>query len=341
MRPLQSRVESEQHAYVGRATTKKVELVTDQLPADHLQKPSLDQITQRLDSLVQTFEQHPIVQVRDQAMEILGLIDALHRAGIQRLVSALRTQGPGLLDEVLEDPAAQVLLTLYDLMPPEPIEQVERILEESGPYFASFGYTIEILKVDDGVVHISLSGSDNGVAGSTQALLHEIEKALRQDFPGFHSIETHEPVEVPPPGRFIPLQQVGPVVRTIKRPVFTPVLALESFESGALKGVEAEGIRILLCYLDGEIYAYRNACPGSVLPLDVGKLERNTLICPWHNCRYDIRTGKRLDGVAGRLQVIPAAIRDGMIQLALNVESVPLNVGQAQVSGKSGEGRSS
>lgn len=341
MRPLQSRIESEQHANIGRAATKKGELVTDQLPADHIQEPSLDQITQRLDSLVQTFEQHPIVQVREQAMEMLGLIDALHRAGIQRLVSALRSDSPNLLDEALEDPAAQLLLTLYDLMPAEPIEQVERILEESGPYLASFGYSIEVLKVDDGVVHISLSGSANGVASSTQALLHEIEQALRQDFAGFRSLEIHEPVEVPLPGRFIPLQQVGLVVRAVKRPVFTPVLALESFESGALKGVEAGSIRILLCYLDGEIYAYRNACPGAVLPLDVGKLEGNTLICPWHNCRYDIRTGKRLDGVAGRLQVIPAAIRDGMIQLALNVESVPLTVGQAQVSGKSGEGRSS
>jgi|SRR5579863_5266168 len=306
---------------------------------DAVTEQTLDQVTQRLDSLVQAFEQHPIVKVREQAMEMLGLIDVLHRAGVQRLVEALRNAGLGLLDQLLEDPAVEVLLTLYDLMPPEPVELVERVLEESGPYFASFGYTIEVLKVDDGEVHISLSGSDNGVASSTQALLHEIEKALRQGFPGFRSLKTHEPAEVPPPGRFIPLQQVGPVVRTIKRPVFTPVLALESYESGALKGVEVEGIRILLAYLDGEIYAYRNACPGSVLPLEVGKLEGNTLICPWHNCRYDIRTGKRLDGGSGRLQVIPAAIRDGMIQLALNVESVPLNV--AQATGKSGEGKSS
>ena len=315
--------------------------VTEQLPTGKEPDQTLDQITRRLDSLVQTFERHPIVQVREQAMEMLGLIDALHRAGIQRLVEVIRNQESGLLNLLLEDASVEVLLTLYDLMPPEPIEQVERILEESGPYFASFGYAIEVLKVDDGAVHISLSGSDNGVASSTQALLHEIEKALSQDFPGFRSLEVHESVAIPQPGRFIPLQQVGPVMRTMKRPVFTPVASLESIMSGALKGVEAGGIRILLAYVDGEIYAYRNACSGSVLPLDVGKLEGNILMCPWHNCRYDIRTGKRLEGGPGRLQVIPAAVRDGMIQLALNVESVPLTVGQAQTSEKSGEGRSS
>jgi len=148
-----------------------------------------------------------------------------------------------------------------------------------------------------------------------------------------------EPVETPRSGIFIPLQQVGPVVRTIKRPVFTPVAPVESLQPGRLAGVEVEGMRILLCNLEGEVYAYRNACPGSVLPLEMGELKGHTLNCPWHNCLYDIRTGKRLDGGTGRLQVIPAAIRDGMIQLALNVESVPLSV--AQAPGKSGGGRAS
>lgn len=48
------------------------------------------------------------------------------------------------------------------------------------------------------------------------------------------------------------------------------------------------------------------------------------LLCPWHNCVFDARTGKRLDGGAGRLDVIPVAIRDGAIQLALNVAPVAL-----------------
>jgi len=318
---------------------QKEDAVTDQLPTGKEPEQTLAQVTQRLDSLVQAFEQHPIVPVREQAMEMLGLIDMLHRAGIQGLVEALLHQGSGMLDHLLEDPAVEVLLTLYDLMPPEPIEQVERVLEGLGPYIASYGYTVEVLEVIDGAVQLCLSGSGNGVAGSKQALLHEIEKALREGFPGFRSIEMHEPVQVPQPGRFIPLQQVGPVVRTVKRPVFTAVAPIESLQPGTLKGVEAGEIRVLLCNLEGGVYAYRNACPGSMLPLDVGKLEGYTLHCPWHNCLYDMRTGKRLDGGTGRLQVIPAAMRDGMILLALNVESVPLSVSQSP--GKSSGGRAS
>src|SRR5205807_6305442 len=132
---------------------------------------------------------------------------------------------------------------------------------------------------------------------------------------------------------FIPLQQVRPITR----PVFTPVAPIESLPPGTLKGIEAQGVHILLCNLDSEVYAYRNACPGSILPLDMGQLKGYTLLCPWHNCVYDIRTGKRLDGGTGRLAVIPVAVRDGMIQIALNVEPVALRA--PQIPGRPG-GRS-
>jgi len=303
--------------------------VTDQSP---IEQEFLDQVAQRLDSLVQTFEQHPIVKVREEAMEMLGLIDALHREGLQQLVELLQAQAPVLLNQLLEDPAGSMLLTLYDLIPPGPREQVESTLESLGPYIASHGCSIEVLDVKSGVVHLSVICPSNGIAGAKQKLTYDIEAVLREGFPGFRSIELHEPVDPPvlvDSGKFIPLQQIRPITR----PVFTPVALLESLPPGTLRGIEAEGVRILLCNLDGEVYAYRNACPGSVLPLDVGQLKSYTLLCPWHNCVYDIRTGKRLDGGTGRLQVIPVAIRDGMIQLALNVEPVAL--------GKPGSGRSS
>jgi nitrite reductase/ring-hydroxylating ferredoxin subunit len=305
----------------------KEEVVTDQSSTE--QEP-LDQIAQRLDGLVQTFEQHPIVQVREEAMEMLGLIDILHREGLQHLVESLQAQEPALLNQLVEDPAVAMLLTLYDLMPPGPCEQVEATLETLGPYIASFGCSIEVLDVKSGVVHLSISCPGNGIADAKQKLMYDVEAVLREGFSGFRSIELHEPTANPAPiqpGKFIPLQQI----RAITRPVFTPVAPFESFPPGTLKGIEAEGVRILLCKLDGEVYAYRNACPGSILPLDAAQLKGNTLLCPWHNCVYDIRTGKRLDGGTGRLQVIPVAIRDGIIQLALNVEPV--------APGKPGVGR--
>jgi nitrite reductase/ring-hydroxylating ferredoxin subunit len=43
--------------------------------------------------------------------------------------------------------------------------------------------------------------------------------------------------------------------------------------------------------------------------------------CPWHSCRYDARTGKRQDA-EGKLPVLPVAVQDGEIKVAMGVEEV-------------------
>ena len=79
---------------------------------------------------------------------------------------------------------------------------------------------------------------------------------------------------------------------------------------------------LLLIRLDGEVYAYWDGCPpGSALTLQLGRVEGTTLVCPWHGCRYDLRTGKREDA-EGKLSVLPVAVRDGEVKIALGVEEV-------------------
>ena len=290
---------------------------------------SLSQVALRLDTLVQSFEQHPIEQVRQESMEMLGLVDALHRDGIHRLVELLWTGSPAILEKALQDPAINILLQLYDLAPgePEPLEQVELALGQVRPYIQSHGGAVEVLDVVEGVVHLRLSGSCQGCAGSAMTLKRGIEVALRDGFPGFQGIEVHEPVDVAKrklPANFIPLQQLGTRAKPLNRPVFTTVAQVEMLPPGSLMSVEVTGKRILLCNVAGEIYAYGNECPGSTLPLDEGLLKGTVLVCPWHNCPFDARTGRRLDNGADRLQVIPVAVRNGEIQLALNVEPVAL-----------------
>lgn len=290
---------------------------------------NLPQIALRLDSLVQSFEQHPIEGVRQQALEMLGLVDALHREGMNRIAELLWTGSPAVLEKALNDPAINILLQLYDLAPgePEPIEQVEMALAQVRPYIESHGGAVDILDVVEGIVHLRLSGACQGCAGSAMTLKRGIEAALREGFPGFQGIEVHEPVDLAQrklPSNFIPLQPVGAGARTLNRPVFTTVGQIDTLPPGSLMGVEVAGKNILLCNVAGEIYAYGNECPGSTLPLHEGVLNSVALICPWHNCAFDARTGRRLDNGEGRLQVIPVAVRNGEIQLALNVEPVAL-----------------
>lgn len=297
--------------------------------AEPAPEASLTEIALRLDNLVQDFEQHPSEQVRQQALEMLGLVDALHREGMNRIAELLWTGSPTVLEKALHDPAINMLLQLYDLAPgePEPIEQVEMALAQVRPYIESHGGAVDILDVVEGIVHLRLSGACQGCVGSAMTLKRGIEAALQEGFPGFQGIEVHEPVDLTQrklPVNFIPLQQLGTGQRTLNRPLFTTVARVEALSPGTIMGVEVGAKRILLCNVGGEIYAYGNECPGSTLPLDEGVVNGVVLVCPWHNCAFDARTGRRVDNGEGRLQVIPVAVRDGEIQLALNVEPVAL-----------------
>src|SRR5262245_11881304 len=62
---------------------------------------------------------------------------------------------------------------------PVPLEErVGAALERVRPYLASHGGDVELLSVEDGVVHLLLKGSCNGCAASGSTLELAIERAL-------------------------------------------------------------------------------------------------------------------------------------------------------------------
>ncbi len=113
-------------------------------------------------------------------------------------------------------------------------------------------------------------------------------------------------------------------VAKLRRPVFVDVGAFEDLPPGTMKAVDVEGRSVLILNVDGEPYAFANVCPsqGARLPLDGGKLSSGkVLVCPWHNCAYDARSGKRVDDEpdAPSLAVLPIALSDGVLRVAANV----------------------
>jgi Fe-S cluster biogenesis protein NfuA/nitrite reductase/ring-hydroxylating ferredoxin subunit len=106
------------------------------------------------------------------------------------------------------------------------------------------------------------------------------------------------------------------------RPVFVDVGLLADMEPGPLKAVDVEGHSILVVNLEGEPYAFRNVCPvDGRSELDGGRLAGSVLVCPWHNCAYDARSGRRADDEPGQqsLAVVPIAVRDGVLKVAATI----------------------
>lgn len=81
---------------------------------------ALDLAVERLNELVESFEDDPEPTVRERAITLLQAVDAVHRPGLTRLAAYLDAAGPGLRERALADPAVRLLFELYELLPPEP-----------------------------------------------------------------------------------------------------------------------------------------------------------------------------------------------------------------------------
>ncbi len=64
-------------------------------------------------------------------------------------------------------------------------------------------------------------------------------------------------------------------------------------------------------------------------PLGLGAFTPPVLVCPWHNEAFDVRTGKRVDGLPTPvLETFRIAVHDGVIALAVRAAS-PAPAGSA------------
>ena len=63
---------------------------------------------------------------------------------------------------------------------------------------------------------------------------------------------------------------------------------------GATKRVVVDGVEVLLCNVDGEIYAVEDVCTHDGGPLDQGELQGCRIMCPRHGALFDVTTGEAL-----------------------------------------------
>ena len=65
------------------------------------------------------------------------------------------------------------------------------------------------------------------------------------------------------------------------------------------------------------VHAYVDQCPGSPLTLNAGLIRDGVLLCPWHDCRFDLRGGRRLVGDGPGLAVVPISVADGEVRIGV------------------------
>jgi 3-phenylpropionate/trans-cinnamate dioxygenase ferredoxin subunit len=88
------------------------------------------------------------------------------------------------------------------------------------------------------------------------------------------------------------------------------VAKLSEIAPGTTRRVVLNSVEILLCNVDGKVYAIEDVCTHDGGPLDQGTLEGECVVCPRHGATFDVRTGDALTLPA----VIPLMTFDVTVQ---------------------------
>jgi nitrite reductase/ring-hydroxylating ferredoxin subunit len=122
----------------------------------------------------------------------------------------------------------------------------------------------------------------------------------------------HEPV--PLPGK-----RGLPVIAASSAPQWRDVATLDDLPPGTLHGCRVDGVAVLLCNADGDIAAYEDACPDTPLALSPGQIDGDDIVCPWHGCRFEARSGRRSGHRGTGLRAFPVVLEGTTIRVAVNV----------------------
>jgi nitrite reductase/ring-hydroxylating ferredoxin subunit/uncharacterized membrane protein len=94
-------------------------------------------------------------------------------------------------------------------------------------------------------------------------------------------------------------------------------LAASELADGRLRGVKVGGDRVVVARCDdGMVCAIAATCSHLGGPLDKGDRDGDTVVCPWHGSRFDLRSGAVVGGPAVFAQPrYSATERDGRVEI--------------------------
>jgi nitrite reductase/ring-hydroxylating ferredoxin subunit len=96
---------------------------------------------------------------------------------------------------------------------------------------------------------------------------------------------------------------------------------LDELWEGEVRGIDLGGVDVLLCNVDGELFAYEDRCPHLANPLSYGVLNHKTLTCAAHEWEFDARTGQGVNPQTAHLKPFPVRLDDERIFIQIPSES--------------------
>jgi nitrite reductase/ring-hydroxylating ferredoxin subunit/uncharacterized membrane protein len=88
---------------------------------------------------------------------------------------------------------------------------------------------------------------------------------------------------------------------------FVPTVRLDELSEGQPRRIDVEGVRVLLVRRGQDVHAVNEVCAHLGGPLAEGRIEGNSVMCPWHGSRFSLDDGSVLAGPATASQPCYAA----------------------------------
>ncbi len=275
-----------------------------------------DRIEELLEQLETSLDGRDFEQVQD----VISLVTELYGGGLARILE-LAGEDTALRERLAEDDLVASLLVLHDLHPLDLDARVHHALESVRPYLGSHGGDVEIVSIDGaaGVVTLQMLGSCDGCASSSVTLELAVQRAIEEAAPEITRIDVVGGPDDPAPG--------GPVATPVSlgrkpqhdAPTMAPIYGLRALAPGRVGPLEIEGVKLIVCRVGPQLYAYRSACPACASALDTATVEGPVLRCSVCGAAYDLpRAGRSLDGDSTHLDPLPLVEDGGEVRIAVS-----------------------
>jgi Fe-S cluster biogenesis protein NfuA/nitrite reductase/ring-hydroxylating ferredoxin subunit len=270
----------------------------------------------RIQQLLEQIEALPSRSTRELIHEFMEATLGFYGLGLARILQVVSESGPegqNAYQHLIHDKVVRGLLLIHDLHPTDLETRLRDALHQVRPYLESHGGNVELISLNDQVAKLRLEGTCQSCASSAVTLELAIRQAIEEACPDLVRFD----VEGLPEEKAAQAAVTSPAERA--KPSWIAVENADGLSDGAWMPVRLAGKRLVICRVDGNLYAYRNHCPACNLPFDAGTLDAGLLRCPLGHL-YDVQRAGRCDEMPNaHLDPLPLLSQDGVVRVALSV----------------------
>jgi Fe-S cluster biogenesis protein NfuA/nitrite reductase/ring-hydroxylating ferredoxin subunit len=265
---------------------------------------------QRIQDVIERLELLPDDHPRRLLHECVQSLLAFYGEGLERILQLTQNagaEGQKVLAAFTQDKLVSSLLLIHDLHPASLEARLCGALDQVRPYLQSHGGNVELISLRDEVARLRLQGTCQSCPSSAVTLELAVRQAIEEACPDLLDFQVEG--QAPASAAAVPHRSNAPHWTVIES--FVP-LAL-----GQMRSFQVEGVPVLVCNPNGNLYAYQNRCATCAGPLEAGSLNGNVLRCRSGH-RFDVQlAGISLDDAAVHLQPCPLLALNGAVKISV------------------------